>query len=47
MRRYDGATVSKMLADEWKVLTDEQKRNYYHEAEHLKGLHMLQHPNYK
>ena len=44
---YDGATVSKMLADEWKTLTEEQKQQYYFEAERLKGLHQLQHPGYK
>ena len=36
-----------MLADEWKILTDDQKQQYYHEAERLKNLHQLQHPDYK
>eukprot|EP00094_Tigriopus_californicus_P002821 TCALIF_02720-PA protein Name:"Similar to sox17a-b Transcription factor Sox-17-alpha-B (Xenopus laevis)" AED:0.27 eAED:0.29 QI:0/0.5/0.4/0.8/0.5/0.8/5/0/1615 len=44
---YDGATVSKLLADEWKSLSAEQKSEYYKESEHLKSLHQLQHPNYK
>ena len=44
---YDGATVSKMLADQWKELTDEEKQKYYQDAEHLKNLHQLQHPDYK
>ena len=39
--------MSKMLADEWKVLSDDQKQKYYMESEHLKSLHQLQHPDYK
>lgn len=44
---FDGATVSKMLADKWKTLNQEQKQIYYTEADHLKNLHQLQHPDYK
>eukprot|EP00095_Tigriopus_kingsejongensis_P009626 maker-scaffold94_size379870-snap-gene-0.12 protein:Tk09626 transcript:maker-scaffold94_size379870-snap-gene-0.12-mRNA-1 annotation:"hypothetical protein L798_11659" len=44
---YDGATVSKMLADEWKTLPSERKQVFYQESEHLKNLHQLQHPDYK
>ena len=44
---YDGATVSKMLADKWKTLNQEQKQVFYTEADHLKNLHQLQHPDYK
>jgi hypothetical protein len=36
-----------MLADQWKILTDEQKQGFYGEAERLKSLHQLQHPDYK
>ena len=38
---FDGATVSKMLADKWKTLNQEQKQIYYTEADHLKNLHLL------
>ena len=44
---YDGATVSKMLADEWKTLSDQHKQVFYVEAERLKSLHQMQHPDYK
>lgn len=44
---FDGATVSKMLADEWKTLTDQHKQQFYTESENLKNLHQLQHPDYK
>ena len=43
----DGATVSKLLADKWKSLPPEEHRKWYGEAERLKNLHQLQHPNYK
>merc|ERR1712080_710996 len=43
----DGAAVSKLLAEKWKSLPSEQQQEYYQEAERLKNLHMLQHPNYK
>ena len=36
-----------MLAQQWKVLDEEQKSHFYTEAEHLKNLHQLQHPDYK
>ena len=45
--RYDGATVSIMLADKWKTMNQEQKQQFYTEADHLKTLHQQQHPNYK
>ena len=43
----DGASVSKILAEEWKKLGEEEKKKYSDEAERLKSLHQLQHPNYK
>ena len=43
----DGASVSKLLADEWKKLPEEEKQKYIVEAERLKNLHQIQHPNYK
>ena len=36
-----------MLAQEWKALDEKQKGKFYSEAEHLKNLHQLQHPDYK
>merc|ERR1719414_1454773 len=44
---YDGATVSKMLSPQWKKLSDQHKQAYYVEAERLKSLHQMQHPDYK
>ena len=43
----DGASVSKILADEWKKLTEDEKSKYSDEAVRLKSLHQIQHPNYK
>ena len=35
------------LSEQWKRLSEEEKRHYYREQEHLKELHKLQHPDYK
>ena len=43
----DGATVSKVLAEKWKAMDTEGQGPYYQEAERLKNLHQIQHPNYK
>ena len=43
----DGATVSKLLADKWKMMSDAEKSRWYTEQERMKNLHQLQHPNYK
>ena len=43
----DGATVSKLLADKWKMMSDAEKSRWYNEQERMKNLHQLQHPNYK
>merc|ERR1712004_719732 len=43
----DGAMVSKMLAGQWKQLDSAEQQTYFNEAERLKNLHQLQHPNYK
>ena len=45
--RVDGATVSKLLAEKWKKLDSEEQQKFFSEAEKLKNLHQLQHPNYK
>ena len=45
--RVDGATVSKLLAEKWRALDQTEKQKFYVEAERLKNLHQLQHPNYK
>ena len=39
--------VSKMLAGQWKQLDSAEQQKYFNEAERLKNLHQLQHPNYK
>merc|ERR1719449_233035 len=43
----DGATVSKLLADKWKMMSDAEKSRWYTEQERMENLHQLQHPNYK
>ena len=43
----DGASVSKVLAEKWKALPSNEQQEFYVEAEKLKNLHQLQHPNYK
>ena len=37
--RSSGAEVSKYLAAEWATLSDNEKKQYHQEAEHLKNLH--------
>ena len=39
--------MSKMLAGQWKQLDSAEQQKYFNEAERLKNLHQLQHPNYK
>jgi len=39
--------VSQALSDQWKSLSEVDRSQYYKEAEHLKTLHRLQHPDYK
>ena len=39
--------MSILLADKWKQLDSEEKQHFFDEAEKLKNLHQLQHPNYK
>ena len=39
--------VSQVLSDKWKAMSGEEKSVYYNEAEHLKNLHKIQHPDYK
>lgn len=43
----DGATVSKLLAEEWNKLGESEKKKWYNEAEELKRKHQIQHPDYK
>merc|ERR1719402_774384 len=42
-----GATVSQILSDRWKSMSVEDRAQYYKDAEHLKTLHKIQHPEYK
>ena len=42
-----GATVSEVLAEKRKALDTEGYQHDYQEAERLKNLHQIQHPNYK
>eukprot|EP00092_Neocalanus_flemingeri_P016630 GFUD01017991.1.p1 GENE.GFUD01017991.1~~GFUD01017991.1.p1 ORF type:complete len:2163 (+),score=717.19 GFUD01017991.1:64-6552(+) len=39
--------VSQALSDQWRSLSEVDRSQFYKEAEHLKNLHRLQHPNYK
>ena len=43
----DGATVSKLLAEEWHKLEETEKKKFYNQAEYLRKLHQEQHPDYK
>ena len=38
---------SQALADQWKTLPEAERAEYYKDAEHLKALHKIQHPEYK
>jgi len=39
--------VSQALSDQWRSLSESDRSQFYKEAEHLKTLHRLQHPDYK
>jgi len=39
--------VSQALSDQWRSLSEVDRSQFYKEAEHLKNLHKLQHPDYK
>jgi len=39
--------VSQALSDQWRSLSEADRAQFYKEAEHLKNLHRLQHPDYK
>eukprot|EP00090_Calanus_glacialis_P009738 TRINITY_DN18135_c0_g1_i1.p1 TRINITY_DN18135_c0_g1~~TRINITY_DN18135_c0_g1_i1.p1 ORF type:complete len:2159 (-),score=869.91 TRINITY_DN18135_c0_g1_i1:100-6576(-) len=39
--------VSQALSDQWRSMSEGDRSQFYKEAEHLKSLHRLQHPDYK
>jgi len=39
--------VSQALSDQWRSMPETDRSQFYKEAEHLKNLHRLQHPDYK
>lgn len=45
--RLHNSEISKVLGNEWKLLSDSQKRPYIDEAKRLRSQHMMDHPEYK
>lgn len=45
--KMHNSAISKKLGEDWKKLTEEQKRPFIDEAKRLRQLHMQEHPNYK
>ncbi|KAL7668644.1 hypothetical protein ACOME3_009339 [Neoechinorhynchus agilis] len=45
--KMHNSQISKCLGDEWRKLSDEQKRPFVEKAKLLRQIHMEQHPNYK
>ncbi|EFO83918.1 hypothetical protein CRE_14849 [Caenorhabditis remanei] len=41
------STISKLLGQRWKEMSDDQKKPYFDEQEHLKELHKQEYPDYR
>ena len=45
--KMHNSEISKRLGEQWRTMTEEEKRPFIDESKRLRGIHMIEHPDYK